>query len=117
MATIIHKISETPDATPTTVQLSLGEIAVNSYDGKLFIKKNDGTESIVEIGGATRVVYEFDAAQDQDVFEVEYNDPDKVDVFINGSLLPPSFYLLKLGTILETEQVQSGAHIVVTVWI
>lgn len=38
-------------AVPTTAQLSLGEVAINTYDGKLFLKKNDGTESIVEVGG------------------------------------------------------------------
>lgn len=38
-------------AIPTTSQLALGELAINTFDGKLFIKKNDGTESIVEIGG------------------------------------------------------------------
>ena len=37
-------------AVPTTAQLDLGEVAINTFDGKLFIKKNDGTESIVEIG-------------------------------------------------------------------
>jgi hypothetical protein len=37
-------------AIPTTSQLALGELAINTFDGKLFIKKNNGTESIVEIG-------------------------------------------------------------------
>lgn len=36
--------------TPTTAQLALGEIAINTYDGKLFLKKDDGAESIVEVG-------------------------------------------------------------------
>jgi Chaperone of endosialidase/Head domain of trimeric autotransporter adhesin len=42
--------SATPGATPTTTQLSLGEIAVNTWDGKVFIKRDNGTESIVEVG-------------------------------------------------------------------
>lgn len=34
---------------PTTAQLQLGELAINTYDGRLFAKKNvSGTESIVE---------------------------------------------------------------------
>lgn len=37
-------------AVPTTGQLQLGELAINTYDGKLFLKKNDGTDAIVEIG-------------------------------------------------------------------
>ena len=32
---------------PGTSDLALGEIAINTYDGKIFIKKDDGTESIV----------------------------------------------------------------------
>ena len=41
---------------PTTSQLELGEIAINTYDGKLFIKKDNGTASVVEIGGNTGTV-------------------------------------------------------------
>lgn len=35
---------------PTTSQIDLGEIAINTYDGKVFIKKDDGTASIIEVG-------------------------------------------------------------------
>lgn len=35
---------------PTTSQLDLGEIGINTHDGKLYIKKDDGSASIVEIG-------------------------------------------------------------------
>lgn len=48
--TIKLKRSATPSAVPSTAQLDLGEIAINTYDGKLFIKKDDGTESVIEIG-------------------------------------------------------------------
>jgi len=53
--TIILKRSATPGKTPTTSQLALGEIAINTYDGKLFIKKDNGTPAVVEIGGVTSV--------------------------------------------------------------
>jgi len=33
---------------PTTAQLSLGELAVNTRDGRLFLKKDNGTEEIIE---------------------------------------------------------------------
>ena len=50
--TIKLKRSATAGNTPTTSQLSLGEIAINTTDGKLFIKRSvGGTESIVEVGG------------------------------------------------------------------
>lgn len=41
---------------PTTVQLELGELAVNTYDGRLFLKRDDGTEAIVEIVNAGRLI-------------------------------------------------------------
>lgn len=44
------KRSATPSAIPTTSQLDLGEVAINTYDGKMFIKKDDGTATIIEIG-------------------------------------------------------------------
>lgn len=45
------KRSAVQGAVPTTGQLNLGELAINTYDGKLYLKKNvSGTESIVEIG-------------------------------------------------------------------
>ena len=53
--TIILKRSATPGKVPTTAQLALGEIAINTYDGLLYIKKDDGTPSVVQIGGVTSV--------------------------------------------------------------
>lgn len=51
MANIIKlRRSASASATPTTGQLALGELAINTYDGKLFLKKDDGTQAIVEIG-------------------------------------------------------------------
>ena len=50
--TIKIRRSATQGAVPTTSQLSLGELAINTYDGKLFLKKDDGTESIVEVSGS-----------------------------------------------------------------
>jgi hypothetical protein len=47
------KRSATASAVPTTGQLDLGEVAINTYDGKMFIKKDNGTATIVEIGAGT----------------------------------------------------------------
>ncbi len=49
--TVRLKRSAVQGKVPTTSDLALGELGVNTYDGKLFTKKNDGTDSIVEIGG------------------------------------------------------------------
>ena len=49
--TIKLKRSATSGAAPSTSDLALGEVAINTYDGKMYIKKSvGGTESIVEIG-------------------------------------------------------------------
>ena len=51
---------------PTTSDLQLGELDLNTYDGKLYTKKDDGTASVVEIGagggggGITGAYAEFD---------------------------------------------------------
>tara|TARA_B100000085_G_scaffold275563_1_gene293593 strand:- start:26 stop:349 length:324 start_codon:yes stop_codon:yes gene_type:complete len=51
-STIKHIRSAVAGRTPTTSQLELGELAINTTDGKVFIKKSvSGTESIVEISG------------------------------------------------------------------
>ncbi len=48
MTTIKLKRSSSTGVTPSTSDLELGELAVNTFDGKLFLKKNDGSDSIVE---------------------------------------------------------------------
>lgn len=48
--TIKLRRSAVQGAIPTTAQLALGELALNTYDGKLYTKKDDGTATIVEIG-------------------------------------------------------------------
>jgi hypothetical protein len=36
---------------PVVGDLALGELALNTYDGKLYTKKDNGTASIVELSG------------------------------------------------------------------
>ena len=89
--------SATSGAIPTTANLDLGELAINTYDGKLFLKKNvSGTESIVEIGSSEAVwkeyVYTATAAQttfsgsDDNSNTLSYT-PLFLQVFLNGVLL------------------------------
>jgi len=47
---IVLKRSAVASKVPVVADLDLGEIGINTYDGKMFIKKDDGTASIVEIG-------------------------------------------------------------------
>ena len=51
--TIKLRRSAQSGSVPTTSQLGLGELAMNTYDGKLFFKTNQGgTEAIVEVGSS-----------------------------------------------------------------
>lgn len=59
--TIKLKRSAVAGKQPTTVDLALGELGLNTYDGKLFTKKSvSGVESIVEIGSGG-IQYTFSA--------------------------------------------------------
>lgn len=52
--TIKMKQSSVASKVPLTTDLSLGELAVNTYDGKLYLKKNvSGTETVLEVGSGT----------------------------------------------------------------
>lgn len=48
--TIKIKRSAVSGKAPTTTDLELGELAVNTFDGKLYTKKDNGTASVVQIG-------------------------------------------------------------------
>ena len=55
MATpILIKRSSVAGKAPATTDLSLGELAINTVDGKLFLKKSvSGTETVVQVGPLT----------------------------------------------------------------
>ena len=53
--TIRLKRSSMAGKAPAVADLQLGEIAVNTTDGKLYLKKSDGGEFIVEVGPVTSV--------------------------------------------------------------
>ena len=51
MATVINfKRSSTQNSVPATSDLTLGEVAINTYHGRMYTEKNDGSASITEIG-------------------------------------------------------------------
>ncbi|WP_395663010.1 hypothetical protein [Aestuariivirga sp.] len=35
---------------PAVPDLELGELAVNTFDGKLYLRKSDGTDTVLEVG-------------------------------------------------------------------
>ena len=99
--TIKLKRSGTEGNIPTTSQLELGEVAINTYDGKMYIKKNvGGTESIVEISAAAAdailVEYQFTSTASQTTYSGSDDNtetlsfaPNAIQVFMNGILLDP----------------------------
>jgi hypothetical protein len=48
--TVRLKRSAVAGKVPATSDLQLGELAINTYDGKVYLKKNDGSDAIVEVG-------------------------------------------------------------------
>ena len=99
--TIKLKRSATQGGTPTTSQLALGEVAINTYDGTMFIKKDDGSESIIQIGGVNDSAiwnsYAYTATSSQTSFSGADDNSDSlsyvtgfVQVFLNGILLDPT---------------------------
>lgn len=55
MALLKFKRSAVPAKVPALNDLALGELAINTYDGKVYTKKDNGTASIVEVGGGSGV--------------------------------------------------------------
>jgi hypothetical protein len=51
--TVVLKRSAVQNKTPTTSDLALGELALNTYDGNLFFKKDNGTASILSVATVT----------------------------------------------------------------
>lgn len=47
---ILHKRSGKPGAAPLASQLAAGELALNTADGRAFMKRDDG--EVVRVGGA-----------------------------------------------------------------
>ena len=115
MATnIVLKRSATADAVPSTGDLELGELALNTYDGKLYMKKTvSGSSSIVNLTGGTaatssafaHTAYKYTASSNQTTFTgsdansvtLAYN-AGAIQVFLNGILLDAADYTASNGT-------------------
>ena len=99
-------------AIPSTSDLSLGELALNTYDGKAYIKKSvGGTESIVEVGAdsSSEITvmkhYLYNASANQTTFSgTDANNESlsytagQILVFLNGVFLDPDDYTASNGT-------------------
>ena len=110
--TVQLKRSATAGAIPSTSDLELGELALNTYDGKAYIKKSvGGTESIVEVGAESSSDitvmkhYLYNASANQTTFSgTDANNESlsytagQILVFLNGVFLDPDDYTASNGT-------------------
>lgn len=121
MANIVKvKRSAVANAVPTTAALALGELAINTNDGKLFLKKSvSGVESIVDVtgsGGAssTYTRTSFTATAAQTTFTATYT-VGYVAVYLNGLLLNASDYTATSGTSVVLAVAAASGDIIETV--
>ena len=109
--TIKLKRSSVSGNVPSTGQLELGELAINTHDGKVFIKKDDGTASIVEVGLSTPTAsvyskYTYTATASQTTFSGTDDSsnslsyfPGYAEVYLNGvKLLDTTEYTATNGS-------------------
>ena len=86
--TIKLKRSASSGAQPSTSDLALGELALNTYDGKVYMKKNDGSDAIVEVGagsrGTTYVKTTVTASAGQTTVTGLTYTAGVVDIYLNG---------------------------------
>jgi hypothetical protein len=97
MPKILSKRTSTQSSVPAPADLELGEIGINTYDGKMYIKRNDGTDAIIEIGGGSITLTTFTATSGQTVFTTNYAVGSLI-FFREGVLIPPSEYTASNGT-------------------
>lgn len=79
---------------PTTLNLEFGEVAINTNDGKLFFKKDDGTEAIVTIQETTKTLVDslnvdadtLDGLNSSQFLRSDANDTANGDITFNGSI-------------------------------
>ena len=115
MATnIVLKRSSSSGAVPGTSDLALGEIALNTYDGKMYMKKTvSGSSSIVELTGSSAPTssafahdsYKYTASSNQTTFTGSDADSKtlsytagQIQVFLNGVLLDAADYTATNGS-------------------
>ena len=129
--TVQLKRSATAGAIPSTSDLELGELAINTYDGKAYIKKNvGGTQSVVEIGAdvssdmASMTHYLYEASANQTTFtgsdanneSLSYT-AGSIAVFLNGVFLDPDDYTATNGSsIVLDDGAKASDYLEIVAW-
>jgi len=99
---------------PGVSELTLGELAINTFDGKLFFKKNNGSESLqsivttdAQITGSINLtgtmlssatVIENTKENKSDVFLIKVDGVDKISINSEGTLILSDTVTLPSGT-------------------
>jgi len=112
--TIKLKRSSVSGNVPSTGQIELGELAINTFDGKVYIKKDNGTESVIEVGGGSElqptssvyIKYIYTATASQTTFSGSDNNSNTLsytegytEVYLNGiKLVSGTDYTATNGT-------------------
>ena len=105
-ANIKLKRSAVQSRVPTTTDLELGELGLNTYDGKVYMKKDDGTAAIVEVGGGGGAVDSVNTLtgavslgiEDLDDFELNPADSQRTWTYSSSSLTNPGTGLMSNWT-------------------
>ena len=129
--TVQLKRSATSGAVPSTSDLELGELAINTYDGKAYIKKSvGGTQSVVEVGADSTSDmtdmshYVYSASANQTTFtgtdansETLSYTAGQVAVFLNGVFLDPDDYTASNGTsVVLDDGAKSSDYLAIVAW-
>ena len=106
------KRSDVEFKVPTVSDLSLGELAINTFDGKLFFKKNDGSDSLetivttnaqitgsLEMTGAvtSSLTLITNSSPEGNMFTIRVGGEDKVTVNSDGTLIVKEVSTLPTG--------------------
>ena len=129
--TVQLKRSATENAAPTTSDLELGELAINTYDGKVYIKKSvSGTESIIQVGetasnqftsyqhckfsnsGGTLSAGDTSFSGSDDNSETLGYTAGQVFVALNGVILDPDDYVATNGTTVVLDTAVEASDVV-----
>ena len=113
---IKFKRSAVQNRVPTTAQLDLGELALNTYDGKLYTEINTGSAAVVEIGSklSSLVVDGANGAGGGDVvFHGTTSGYDLTWDYSDNSLKFADNAKLKVGTGGDLEIYHIGSHSII----
>ena len=120
MSTLIKiKRSAVPGKVPTSENLEVGELAINTFDGKLYTKLDrNGDQFVRSLSDQAKVYkYEFVAAENQTIFTIPggYNEGTPI-VYVNGVLLFSDQYVdSNESTITITSTIETGDDVIVLI--